>query len=207
MATYTLNITFDQTGLAALSAAGQKVTIVKQTTVGKPVAWISFVPQLSNIITWTGQYSVYSSTTNLQAGATIQTSSSATAVGGSQYIVNTSGYFDPGIAGKTDPNTYEISNHDPALMINGIEMITAGLLQGAVVNNAQVTAPMCAVGILYNQDGFFTPIETIQVFTSSYSNNGMVISSVSGSALQVVYTTNTTQSIIYNDQQNEFILA
>jgi hypothetical protein len=207
MATYTLNIAFDTAGLNAINAAGQKVTIVKQTTVGKPIAWISFVPQMSNTITWTEQYAVYSSTTNLQSGATIQTSSSATAVGGSQYILNTSGFFDPGIQGVTDPNTYEISNRDPALMVNGVEMVTAGLLQGATVNNVQVTAPMCAVGILYNQDGLFTPIETIQVFTSSYANNGMVISSVAGSALTVTYTTNTSASIKYNDQDNVFINA
>jgi hypothetical protein len=207
MATYTLKITFDQAGLAALSQVGQKVTIVKQTTVGKPIAWISFTPQLSNTITWTEQYSVYCSTSNLQAGATIQTSSTANAVGGSQYVVNSSGYFDPGIPNTTDPNTYEISNHDPALTVNGVEMITAGLLQGASVNGAPVTAPMCAVGILYNQDGLFTPIETIQVFTSSYSNNGMVISSVAGSALQVTYTTNSTANIQYNDQNNKFVFS
>jgi hypothetical protein len=93
------------------------------------------------------------------------------------------------------------------MTINSIPMVTAGLMQGATVNGMSVTAPMCAVGILYNQSGLFTPIETIQVFTSSYSNNGMVISDVDGSALAVTYTTNTTASIKYNDQQNTFVLS
>ena len=207
MSNYTLNISFDNKGLLSMTQTGQVVTIVKQTGVGKPVAWISFTPQQKNTITWTEQYSVYASTTNLQAGATIVTSSTANAIGGSNYIVNKSGFFNPGISGATDPNTYEITNQDPALMVNGIEMITACLIQGATVNGTDVSAPMCAVGILYNQSGLFTPIETIQVFTSFYANNGMVISSVAGSALQVTYTTNTSAAITYNTDQNKFILS
>ena len=92
-------------------------------------------------------------------------------------------------------------------MVNGIEMVTAGLVQAAAVNGSSLAAPMCAVPILYNQSGAFTPIETIQVFTSFYANNGMVISSVAGNALTIQYTTNTTASIKYNDQTNTFILA
>jgi hypothetical protein len=208
MSNYQLNIAFDNAGLAAITQAGQSVTIVKQTSAGgKPVAWISFQPQEQNIITWTEQYAVYSSTTNLQSGAQIVTSSTANAVGGSSYTINSSGYFNPGVSGATDANSYEIINQDPLLMVNGVEMVTAGLVQAAAVNSSSITAPMCATPILYNQSGMFTPIETIQVFTSYYSNNGMVISSVAGNALTVQYTTNTTASIKYNDQTNTFIFA
>jgi hypothetical protein len=208
MSTYQLNIAFDNAGLAAITQADQKVTIVKQTsTGGKPVAWISFQPQQQNIITWTEQYAVYCSTTNLQAGAQIVTSSTSNANGGCSYTINSSGFFNPGASGATDTNSYEIINQDPLLMVNGVEMVTAGLVQAAAVNGSSITAPMCATTILYNQSGFFTPIETIQVFTSNYSNNGMVISSVSGNALTVQYTNNTTASIEYDDKNNEFILA
>ena len=208
MSNYQLNISFDNQGLQAITQAGQSVTIVKQTsTAGKPVAWISFQPQQANTITWTEQYAVYSSTTNIQSGAQIITSSTANAVGGSSYTVNSSGFFDPGVQGATSTNSYEIINQDPLLMVNGIEMVTAGLVQAAAVNGSSLAAPMCAVPILYNQSGAFTPIETIQVFTSFYANNGMVISSVAGNALTIQYTTNTTASIKYNDQTNTFILA
>ena len=86
-------------------------------------------------------------------------------------------------------------------------MVTGGLVQGASVNGSTVSAPMCAVGILYNQTALFTPIETVLVYTSSYSDNGIVISSVAGNALTVQYTTNTTASIAYNDQNNQFIMS
>lgn len=207
MPTYELDIAFDKAGLNALSASGQKVTIVKQSSGGKPTAWISFSPQLANTITWTEQYSVYSSTTNAQAGAQIITSSEATAIGGSSYTLNTSGYFDNGVSGVVGPTQYQIINADPDLMIGQTPMVTGGLVQGASVNGTTVSAPMCAVGILYNQTAMFTPIETILVYTSSYSDNGIVISSVAGNALTVQYTTNDTASITYNDQNNQFIMA
>ncbi|MFN9631271.1 MAG: hypothetical protein ACK59A_13735 [Cyanobacteriota bacterium] len=208
MPNYTLNISFDSKGLQAITQAGQVVTIVKLTSsTSKPVAWISFQPQQENQIIWTEQYAVYASTTNLQSGAKIITSATANAVGGSSYNINSAGYFDARVQGATDVNSYEIINGDQNLMVNGNEMVAAGLLQAATVNGFQLSAPMCASYILYNQSGIFTPIETIQVFTSSYSNNGMVISSVSGNALTVTYTTNTSANITYNDQSNTFINA
>ncbi|TDH38183.1 hypothetical protein E2A64_03415 [Pseudohoeflea suaedae] len=205
MPTYELDISIDQAGLTALTQAGQSVTIVKQSSGGKPTAWISFTPQMNNVITWTEQYSVYSSTTNAQAGATIRTSSVATAIGGSSYTLNNSGFFDKGISGRVGPTQYQIINADPDLMIGTTPMVTAGLLQGASVNGKNVSAPLCAAGVLYNQTALFTPIETIMVFTSSYSDNGIVISQVAGNALTVEYTTNNTAAIAYNDQNNQFI--
>lgn len=207
MPTYELDIAFDTAGLDALSASGQKVTIVKQSSGGKQTAWITFTPQLANSVTWTEQYSVYSSTTNAQAGAKIITSSEATAIGGSSYTLNTSGYFNAGVPGIVGPTQYQIINGDPDLLIGSTPMVTGGLVQGASVNGSTVSAPMCAVGILYNQTALFTPIETVLVYTSSYSDNGIVISSVAGNALTVQYTTNTTASIAYNDQNNQFIMS
>ena len=207
MPTYELDIGFDKAGLDALSASGQSVTIVKQSTGGKPTAWISFTPQLSNTVTWTETYSVYSSTTNVQSGAVIQTSSTANAIAGSSYTINTSGYFDPGVSGAAGPTQYQIINGDPDLMIGTTAMVTAGLLQGATVNGGAIAAPMCAASVLYNQTALFTPIETIMVYTSSYSDNGIVISQVAGNALTVEYSTNTTAGIAYNDQNNQFIMA
>jgi len=204
MPTYQLNIAFDQKGLAALAAAGQSVTIVKQSSGGKSTAWISFTPQMQNTITWTEQYSVYSSTTNAQSGAVIVTSSVATAAGGSSYTLNNAGYFDPGVSGSVGATQYQVVNNDPNLVIGSTAMVTAGLAQVATVNGQAITSPICAAGILFNQTGLFTPIETVLVYTSSYSNNGIVISQVAGNALTVQYTTNQTASIAYNDQLNQF---
>lgn len=58
MPIYELNIAFDEAGLNALAASGQKVTIVKQSRGGKLTAWINFSPLLANAISWSEQYSV-----------------------------------------------------------------------------------------------------------------------------------------------------
>ena len=132
MPSYELDITFDNAGLTALAAAGQKVTIVKQSSGGKPTAWITFTPQAQNTVTWTEQYSVYSSTINAQSGAVIVTSSQTSAIAGSSYSLNTSGFFDPGIPGVVGPTQYQVVNNDPNLVIGTTAMVTSGLLQGAM---------------------------------------------------------------------------
>ncbi|MFM8277232.1 MAG: hypothetical protein ACKN89_09675 [Cyanobium sp.] len=208
MSNYTLKIAFDDNGLDALTQAGQKVTIVKQSpNGGKPIAWISFQPQQSNSVDWTEQYAVYTSTTNIQSGAIITTNSQTNAIGGSSYTIGDAGHFLPGVPGVTDINSYEITNSDPNLAVNGVKMVTAGLIQTASVNGSPISAPLCATAILYNQTGVFTPRETIMVFTSSYADNGIIIDSVAGSSLKVEYTTNQTASIKYNDQTNTFVFA
>jgi len=205
MPTYQLNIKFDVAGLEAMAAAGQSVTMVKQSSGGKSMAWISFAPQMDNVITWTDQYSVYSSTINAQSGAVIVTTSIANAIGGSSYTLNRAGYFDPGIPNSVGTAQFQIVNNDPNLTIGGIPMVTAGLVQAATINGNSVSAPICAASVLFNQTALFTPFEMITVYTSSYSNNGIIISQVAGNALTVQYTTNQTASITYNDQQNQFI--
>lgn len=93
------------------------------------------------------------------------------------------------------------------MMINSVPMVTAGLVQAAIVNGMDVSSPTCAVEILYNQAADFIPVETVMVYTSSYSDNGIVISSVAGNALTVTYTTSNTASIRYDDQTNQFIMT
>lgn len=207
MPTYTLGLQFEDKGLKALSQTGQKVTIIKQKPGGaaNSTAWITFTPQEENIITWKEKYSVFASTTNIQSGAVITTTSHTNAVGGSEYVFNNSGFFNPGIPGRTLLTNYQIQNRDPNLKVQNTAMVTAGLLQGASINGNRVESPMCATAIMYNQLATFTPIEKIQIFTSSYSNNGIVISSVVGSALTVDYTTNLEAHVQYNDQSNSFV--
>ena len=202
MTSYELTINFDSAGLTALSAAGQLVTIVKSVSTGTPVAWIAFEPEELNTITWTEEYSVYASTSNIVNGAQIMTSSTSPAVGGQTYsfVAGQFGVGEPGL-----PTTeYGVTNSDSAFLINGVQMITSGLYQGAVVNGETTASPLNATPILFNENATFTPVEKIQVFASSYQNNGLVISSVSGTALLVDLTTNPSQTIKYNDGTNQF---
>jgi uncharacterized Zn-binding protein involved in type VI secretion len=183
MPTYQLNIQLDSQGLKTLNEAGQLVTIVKSAGAGKPVAWVSFDPMLSNTVTWTEKYSVYASTTAIEAGAQIVTQSTEAAAAGNTYTL-AGGQFDNGKPGL--PATqYGVANADPNFMVDGVQLVTSGLYQGVIVNGTSLPSPLNAVGIPYNESGVFTPIEKVQVFTSSYQNNGIVISSVSSQALLV----------------------
>ncbi len=205
MPTYTLNLAVDDAGLAAINASGQKVTIVKSVGSGEDVAWLLFEPLESNTITWEETYSVYASATNIEAGATIATQSTKVASGGNSYTFE-NGSFSNGVPGP-GPTEYVVENQDSAITISGVEMITSGLYQGAVVNGNNTAAPLNAASVLFNETGTFTPIETIQVYLSSYNNNGLVISSVASNALTVTYTDNTVASIKFNDTTNTFEMA
>src|SRR5262245_57303979 len=111
MPTYQLTIQFDSQGLATLNEAGQLVTIVKSVSTGTPVAWVAFDPMESNTVTWTEQYSVYASTTQIQDGAQIITQSTQAAVGGNTYTLS-GGQFDNGKPGLP-ATTYGVLNNDP----------------------------------------------------------------------------------------------
>jgi hypothetical protein len=205
MPTYELEIQFDDAGLKAINAAEQLVTLVKSAGAGRPVAWVSFHPMEANKIIWEETYSVYASTTQIQDGAQITTQSTRAAVGGNTYTLS-EGTFDNGAPGLPAAS-YGVNNHDPNFMIDGVEMFTSGLYQGAQVNGQPTASPLNAVAIPYLESGTFTPIEKVQVFASSYQDNGIVISAVSSLALMVDLTKQTSQVIHYNDATNQFALG
>jgi hypothetical protein len=204
MPTYGLTIQFDNRGLDTVNAAAQLVTIVKSVETGTPVAWVTFSPMEDNEVTWTNTYSVYASTTQIQNMAQIVTRSTQPAVGGNLYTL-AGGHFDNGNPNAGVPATqYGVFNNDPPFYVGGIQMITSGLYAGAVVNGEATQSPLNAVAVPYLQHGYFTPIEKVQVFTSSIQNNGLVISQVISNALTVDLTTDPNQTIYYNAATNQF---
>lgn len=201
MPTYKLTIQIDNTGLNTLNAASQLVTIVKETNpTTMPVAWLAFHPEENNVITWTESYSVYASRTQIQAGAHIITSSVQSAAGGNTYRFS-SGHFTTGTPGLL-PSQYAIFNND-----TNFQLLTGGLMQQAGGTIGQVTSPLNATVIPFNNTGTYTPIETIRVFADAQSNNGLVISNVQGDALTVEFTTNVSQTIHYNNATNSFAMG
>ena len=204
MPVYQLNIQIDEQGLNTLIQAGQLVTIVKSAGGGTPVVWVTFNPMMMNTVTWTEQYSVYASTTQIQDGAQIITQSTQPAVGGNTYTLS-GGQFDNGQPGL--PATqFGVTNNDPNFSVGGNQMVTSGLYQGAIVNGGSTASPLNAVGIPYQQSGTFAPSEQVQVFASYYQNNGLVISSVSALALRVDLTQGP-QTIHYDDASNQFAMG
>ncbi len=202
---YQLTIDIPSDGLKTLYAANQFVTIVKSVPHGVPVAWVSFRPMLSNTITWTEAYSVYASTTGIQEGATIITQSTKPAGGGKMYTLR-GGQFDDG-KDILSPRSCGVYNSDDVFTIDDVRMVTCGLHQGVTVNGTSTAGAVNAVAVPYQDEAVFTPIERVQIFASSFQNNGLVISSVTSAALEVDLTTVQSQALRYNPAVNRFAIA
>lgn len=200
MTTYQLTIDIDNAGLTKIYNAGQYVTLVKSvvtSTTESQVAWVSFQPLQTNVVTWVENYYLYSTTTSLQSGATItMTSTSSTPVQEGWMYTFAQGQFS-GVSGAG--STFNVNNQMNNASYN------FGLAQQASVNNVTTFAPLNAVSVLFNQTASFTPQEIISVYLSSYSNNGTVISSVAGNACTVTLSsTSPSASLGFNDSTNTF---
>jgi hypothetical protein len=204
MTTYGLNINIDSAGLTNIYNAGQHVTLVKSvgssTTQGSTVAWVTFQPYQSNVVSWVENYLIYGTVTSLQSGAQIvMTSSTQNPVQTGWTYTFEQGQFTGASGGAS--GSFNVENQQS----NGINF---GLAQSANVNGTNVLAPLNAVPVNMNQDASFTPIETVSIFLSSYANNGVVISSVTGNALAVQLTSaSPTATIGFNDANNTFYLS
>jgi hypothetical protein len=204
MMLYTLNIAIDDAGLQQIKDLGQYVTIVKSIVSqplpsgNLPVAWVAWKPWENNTVTWQEIYSMYASTSVLQAGATISMSSHTPTPVQLGYM-NTfqSGYFTSAQGGGA--STFNLTN-------SGGGSYNFGLSQVAVVNNVSVNAPLNAVPVGNAELATFTPQVTVSIFLQSYNNNGVVISQVASNALVVTLTSQLPSANIgFNDSNNTFI--
>lgn len=202
MTQYQLNFSIPAASVAQINAANQFVTLVKSVNNGQgsstlPVAWVSFSPLTVDTVTWIENYSVYASSTQLQAGATIVMSSTQAAQTGMLYTFE-NGVFTGGPGGVS--NIFEVSNQNT---LSG--SFNFGLAQQATINGVVTTAPLNSIAVLYNEDVTFTPIETISVFLSGYQNNGVVMSSVTSQACVVELTSAApSASLSFNASNNTF---
>ncbi|HYI11359.1 MAG TPA: hypothetical protein VEK57_20050 [Thermoanaerobaculia bacterium] len=206
MPPFQININIDSTGVKQINDNAQYITFVKNVTSNPlstgnlQVAWLAFSPFKLNQVSWTQDYSIYATTTQIQAGAQIVMTSQTDAFAQLGPIYQfAQGIFTTGPQGSA--NTFNTQN-------NWGTSLTFGLAQQATVNGAAVMAPLNAVRIGNAQQGSFTPIETISLYLSSFSNNGTVISQVAGTALTVQLTTQQpVANLGFNNGNNSFFLV
>lgn len=184
----------------------QSITIVKNVT-GDPlgsgnlqVAWVTFSPLMGNQVSWSADYYIYASTTSVQSGATIKMTSQTDAPAQLGPIYDfAEGVFTTTTQGAA--TTYNAQNDYG-------QSLTFGLAQQASINGAKVMAPLSATPIGNTQQGTFTPSETVSIYLSSYSDNGVVISQVAGDALTVKLTSQQpVANIGFTAATNSFYLA
>lgn len=189
---YSLNINIEPAGVQAIQKSNQNIAIVKSVLGGTPspgvVLWLSFAPQMSNLVSWTENYTVYETYTQIQHGATIVQSSFTPAPiqVGMKYPFQY-GIFQPPIPGTA--GYFGIVNNQGMTQ-------TFGLAQQAVVNGEVVNAPLNAVTVMAGETVLLEPEETLSVFLYTQSDNGTVISAVSSSQLVVTLTSVTPSATI-----------
>lgn len=195
MPKYTLEILLDPAYVEQIVAAGQNVVISKQVTPsGTPLAWLSFSPYQANTITWEDSYSVYSSQTLLQSGATISQLASKAAVPKTAYAFQTNVF---NVAAPQNPNlgadSYEVINRSG-------RTLTFGLAQGAKLNGTDLGSnAIFAATLLPGQWLDMTPYENLSVFLYSSSGNATCLGTVTGPSLGVTFGGGTTKQTIQFD--------
>jgi hypothetical protein len=203
---FQLNIQIDSAGVTQIHENAQYITVVKNVvadplaTGNLQVAWLAISPFKTNQITWEQNYYMYATTTQLQAGARISlTSTSDAALQLGPIYEFYTGTFHTSTQGA--PTTYNLLN-------SGGQSLTFGLAQEATVNGTTVMSPLNATRVGNAQNATFTPIETVSIYLSSFSNNGVVISQVAGSALVVQLTSQKpVANIGFNNKSNSFFLV
>jgi hypothetical protein len=200
---YGLNITIDAKDVENLNGHGHRITVVKSEFSGtgpKPVAWLTWKPGMSNIVSWEETYWIYTTNTDLQAGATIHVSSqtSESAKPTRLYTFKNNVITWDGTMGPED--SFNLKNLSGAWW-------TCGLSQKANVNGTPVFSPLCAVSVGNNETASFIPKVKVSIFLTNYTDNGVVISAVSSDALTVELTSAApTANIGFDGTNNTFYL-
>ncbi len=185
MPKYTLNIDFEKGDLDTIYKAGEKVTMIKQTANGTPVAWVSFYPFENNTVVWEEEYALYSSTTEIQSGATIQKMSDEAASEQMMYDFQNGNFGIPSPSDKLSKGMYGATNKTPIDQAIGL---TFGLAQSVQVNGtAQPNKPINADWVPSQHVTTFTPYEKILLFLDSEINDGMVVTDIFSNELTLVF--------------------
>jgi hypothetical protein len=195
---FNLEIQIDQQGVQQLQASGQQIGIVKETNPSQlPVVWAGFPPQAVSNVSWDDEYSVYASQTQIQPGAILQILSTARAQGGEIYPFN-NGFFQPGQPGLPS-NEYGVRNED-----QGLPQLSAGLAQTAGGSAGGRLSPTGVAPALFQNVTPFTPSEILQVFASPQARSGEILQSVPPQALRVDFSSQSNQTIHFNDATGTF---
>ncbi len=188
--TFQLNFTISAADVATINdTLHQSIVIVKSVgaSSGTPqtVAWLHFFEAGQSIaVSWEENYWIYATNAQLQAGAKIVTNAITTssAPSNSLYQLGADTLFAGPGTGKGQ-GTYSVDNEV------GADTWQLGLAQEAIIQGSKVTpVPLNIVSVGNGEIVTFTPEVTVSIFLQSLTDNGVVITEVSSSALTVTLT-------------------
>lgn len=179
MLTYSIELIIDPQDLCVIKAAQEQIVLAKPVsdTYIPNVAWQSFDPIVDNVVTWSEEYGIYASNTNLVHGARILKTSSMPypAQPGAYYSFATDATFYGPLqeAGASDANQFGVSNEVPSA---NHPSLVFGLVQNAIINDTAFNfRPLNARPVRAHQRTTFTPLSTVYIWLQSGLTSGTVI--------------------------------
>ena len=215
-----LTIQIDASGLSTLQAAGQAPVLVKSfVNRAYAVIWQKITLAEQVIVTWSGEYQVFASTTQLAAGASLQVNSHESATAGQLYSFS-GGQFGAESAGLPTTDQIGIANQDAGFGVpNGIG--TFGVAETAQLGGQQATNPLDAQAVPAENTAYSVLTERVFIFPASGVSAGSIIDRawlgstravidagiVLGAPLLVDLTTTASQTVYYSDTSHGFMLG
>lgn len=216
---FQLDLSIDTVDLRILKAAQMRIVLAKPVGSANPnVAWLSFDPFEGNSVTWTEEYGLYASNSELKAGAQIVKISSAPfpAQDGKYYAFKSDAtFYGPNSGGDVPPlNSFRVFNEMPT---SQYPLLLFGLMQSARVNGKTAEfRPLNANQVPAGTSVTFTPLTTVQVWLQSNLVSGTVLVDVISKVTQVTfgkdinkqqlkYDPNKGQFVSFSNQNQEFI--
>jgi len=201
---FELRTAFTNAQLDVIYAAGSNVVVAKPTGGGSPnVAWQVYRPLQANTLTWTEDYGIYASTSEVTNGAKLTQLSSTgiPAVQNKLYTLQPSGSVTgPDTGGAAD--SYAMLNDYSAK-----PYLTIGLYQDATVNGTDIIGnALSAVPVILKSTAVMTPFTTVYLWLQSQVISNTVVTTVTSPMTKLVFGGGvSTISVAYDSESGTFI--
>jgi len=205
MSKYLLKVLIDPETVKFFNDNNQKIVIIKKVNNGDSsisnVSGVTFKSFEVNSVTWEDIYGLYSSYTELQYNANIIKVSYVLASTKNTYSFESGIFSSPVPDPSISDNTYEVLNK-----MSEYEYVTFGLAQNIKVNGLSYEGnPINATSVLTNQLASFTPNERISIFMKSNIDNGVIISRITSTELDIDFTGESEVTIKYDNSICGFV--
>lgn len=206
MADYSLETAFTNEQLQTLYATGSNVVIAKPTGGSRPdVAWQVFKPMQGNKLTWTEEYGIYASTSEVANGAVLDKLSSVP-VGAAMnklYTLQPSAVITGPDTGGV-PNAFSLLNK-----YSEKDYMTVGLYQDATVNGTEIAGnAISAVPVLLASVADMTPYTTVYIWLQSQVISNTVVTLVTSPMTELKFGGGINDiSLSYDSASGKFINA
>jgi hypothetical protein len=194
-------IVFSENDLDIIAKCKQKVVLVKSTSNGKRVAWVTFSPFEINRIEWTEKFALYASPCEARSGATILKMSDCIA----QQQVNSTlerGWFSNFTPDNLPANTFKVTHNNA----DG-KVLTFGLAQSVKVNNrSYYNSPINAVALAHGDSVMLSPIGKIEVYLEANVDDAQVLAENFSPLSQLTYSDEINElGLFYNSDIGMFL--